>query len=503
MRELEPHQRVAGLQQRVVDGGVRLRARVRLDVGVLGAEQRLGPVDRELLGDVDVLAAAVVALARDSPRRTCWSAPSPGTRAPRPARSSPRRSSRASAAGARAPARGPRRSRDRPRRAARLKKSGGSSTSLTRDDTSGAGGSSGQASATITARSLGAPDDVDGARSPAAREPPELIASGLGLVVARASARCRARRGSPDRPRRRARSGRPGPATARTRREQVGLLRPRRDDGSQSALDDQIERARRQRSWSRADAAARRARGRAAARAAASIARALVDADQRRVLDGRRAGAGRLPRAGTELEDPARRRRRCGARQAAPGTRRTPGSRRGSSPRRSRDRSGTARRAPPPSCSPLDGALRARSTTRPLPPPRSGAGRRPSTACPAARRRRSRGRRPPGSARARRSAAARPARRRGSRSTAAPATARPASSGTDRHPQPERRRDRRRTRAEAAAPGSAAAPSRRRAAAARAPRASARPSSGSAASASVEVEEHHRRGLVGGRPLSR
>ena len=29
-------------------------------------------VDRELLGDVDVLAAAVVALARDSPRRTCW-----------------------------------------------------------------------------------------------------------------------------------------------------------------------------------------------------------------------------------------------------------------------------------------------------------------------------------------------------------------------------------------------------------------------------------------------
>ena len=64
MRELEPHQRVAGLQQRVIDGRVRLGARVRLHVGVLGAEQRLGPVDRELLGDVDVLAAAVVALAR-------------------------------------------------------------------------------------------------------------------------------------------------------------------------------------------------------------------------------------------------------------------------------------------------------------------------------------------------------------------------------------------------------------------------------------------------------
>ena len=63
MGQLEPHQRVAGLQQRVVDGGVGLRAGVRLDVGVLGAEQRLGAVDRQLLGDVDVLAAAVVALA--------------------------------------------------------------------------------------------------------------------------------------------------------------------------------------------------------------------------------------------------------------------------------------------------------------------------------------------------------------------------------------------------------------------------------------------------------
>ena len=55
--------RVARLQQRVVDGGVGLRAGVRLDVGVLGAEQLLRAVDRELLGDVDVLAAAVVALA--------------------------------------------------------------------------------------------------------------------------------------------------------------------------------------------------------------------------------------------------------------------------------------------------------------------------------------------------------------------------------------------------------------------------------------------------------
>ena len=63
MRQREAEDRVARLQQRVVDGRVGLRAGVRLDVGVLGAEQRLRAVDRELLDHVDVLAAAVVALA--------------------------------------------------------------------------------------------------------------------------------------------------------------------------------------------------------------------------------------------------------------------------------------------------------------------------------------------------------------------------------------------------------------------------------------------------------
>ena len=37
------------------------RAGVRLDVGVIGAEQLLGAVDRQLLDHVDLLAAAVVA----------------------------------------------------------------------------------------------------------------------------------------------------------------------------------------------------------------------------------------------------------------------------------------------------------------------------------------------------------------------------------------------------------------------------------------------------------
>ncbi len=56
--------RVAGLHQRMVDRAVRLRTRVRLHVGVVGAEQLLEALDRQPLGHVDVLAAAVVALAR-------------------------------------------------------------------------------------------------------------------------------------------------------------------------------------------------------------------------------------------------------------------------------------------------------------------------------------------------------------------------------------------------------------------------------------------------------
>lgn len=64
VRELEAEDRVAGRRDGVQDGRVRGRTRVRLHVGVLGTEERLGTVDGELLGDVDVLAAAVVALAR-------------------------------------------------------------------------------------------------------------------------------------------------------------------------------------------------------------------------------------------------------------------------------------------------------------------------------------------------------------------------------------------------------------------------------------------------------
>ena len=76
---VEPHRqdRVAGLEAGEVDGHVRLRAGVGLHVRVLGAEERLRAVDRELLDLVDHLAAAVVAPPRDTPPRTCSSAPSP------------------------------------------------------------------------------------------------------------------------------------------------------------------------------------------------------------------------------------------------------------------------------------------------------------------------------------------------------------------------------------------------------------------------------------------
>ena len=55
---------VAGAQQGEVHGLVGLRTGMRLHVGVVGAEQLLDAVDRQLFGDVHVFAAAVVALAR-------------------------------------------------------------------------------------------------------------------------------------------------------------------------------------------------------------------------------------------------------------------------------------------------------------------------------------------------------------------------------------------------------------------------------------------------------
>jgi hypothetical protein len=64
VREREREDRVTRLERRHVDGLVRRRTRVRLDICVLGPEERLGALDRDRLDLVDDLAAAVVALAR-------------------------------------------------------------------------------------------------------------------------------------------------------------------------------------------------------------------------------------------------------------------------------------------------------------------------------------------------------------------------------------------------------------------------------------------------------
>ena len=61
VREVGAEHDVARLEQREVDGHVGLGTRVRLDVGVLAAEQLPGPRDGEILDHVDDLAAAVVA----------------------------------------------------------------------------------------------------------------------------------------------------------------------------------------------------------------------------------------------------------------------------------------------------------------------------------------------------------------------------------------------------------------------------------------------------------
>ena len=64
VRQAHAEDRVAGLERGEEDGLVRLRAGMRLHVREIGVEELLRPVDRELLDDVDVLAAAVIALAR-------------------------------------------------------------------------------------------------------------------------------------------------------------------------------------------------------------------------------------------------------------------------------------------------------------------------------------------------------------------------------------------------------------------------------------------------------
>ena len=122
MVEAEREHGVAGLEEAEVDGHVRLGARMRLDVRVVGAEERLRPVDRELLELVDDLAAAVVAAAGIALRVLVRRDRADGLEDRRPREVLGRDQLDLARAGARARARGARR---RPGRAPRARRSAG------------------------------------------------------------------------------------------------------------------------------------------------------------------------------------------------------------------------------------------------------------------------------------------------------------------------------------------------------------------------------------------
>src|SRR3954451_23569098 len=66
VRQVHPHDRVAGLEDGEVNRHVCLRAGVRLHVGVLGAEEFLGAIDGDVLDDVRRPASSVIPLPRIS-----------------------------------------------------------------------------------------------------------------------------------------------------------------------------------------------------------------------------------------------------------------------------------------------------------------------------------------------------------------------------------------------------------------------------------------------------
>src|SRR5579883_49982 len=64
VRQIHAENRVAGIQHRRVGGLIRLRSRVRLNIGVFGSEKFLDALPGQVFDAVGVLAAPVVALAR-------------------------------------------------------------------------------------------------------------------------------------------------------------------------------------------------------------------------------------------------------------------------------------------------------------------------------------------------------------------------------------------------------------------------------------------------------
>ena len=71
--KIQSHDRVARLNEGDISGKIGLGAGMRLDIGMVGAKKLLGPLDRQRFRDINKLAPAVIAFARDSLRRTYWS----------------------------------------------------------------------------------------------------------------------------------------------------------------------------------------------------------------------------------------------------------------------------------------------------------------------------------------------------------------------------------------------------------------------------------------------
>ena len=65
--QIHTHDRIAGLEQGKINAQVCLCTRMRLHIGVLGAEQLASTVARDVFHNVNILAAAVVALAWVAP----------------------------------------------------------------------------------------------------------------------------------------------------------------------------------------------------------------------------------------------------------------------------------------------------------------------------------------------------------------------------------------------------------------------------------------------------
>ncbi len=80
VRERHAQHRVAGLQHRHEDRHVRLRAGVRLHVGVFCAEDLLDALDRERSRRRRPTRIRRSSVCRDSPRHTCWSSRRPSLR---------------------------------------------------------------------------------------------------------------------------------------------------------------------------------------------------------------------------------------------------------------------------------------------------------------------------------------------------------------------------------------------------------------------------------------